>query len=386
MAHLNYEFDRKPLNPKRSPDRWSKQLRLTLLFLAVAAVTAAAIYALVPGKKAEPVKKTQEAITQENTSVEKKSAVENIAPAVTEKTVEKNTGAALLPEAEKNIEKSVADSSKEAAFVSSDPKGEVTAGDLPLDSDKPVLTGSASVEAVNKLKELLANGDLSGAAEVVGASAPGSVDRAELGKLLTDKQKEILFGNDLNFRKKAVVHSVVSGDNLSVLAKRYHTTLQMIRKKNKLKNSNIMIGQKLEMVPGPWRIEITKKSRLLTLFRTVDGKEQIFAVFEIGVGRKNSTPVGKFVISHRRFHPVYRDQYGRVFAYGKKGNQLGEAFLALALPKAPDKPFRGYGLHGTGDDESVGRSLSNGCVRMHNDDILMLYYLVPSGSAVTIAE
>ena len=167
MAHLNYEFDRKPLNPKRSPDRWSKQLRLTLLFLAVAAVTAAAIYALVPGKKVEPVKKTQEAITQENTSVEKKSAVKNIAPAATEKTVEKNTRAAAS-EAEKEIEKSVADSSKEVASVSSDPKGEVTAGDLPLDSDKPVLTGSASVEAVNKLKELLANGDLSGAAEVVG--------------------------------------------------------------------------------------------------------------------------------------------------------------------------------------------------------------------------
>ncbi len=392
MAQLNYEFNRKPLNPKRSPDRWSRQLRLTLLFLAVAAITAAAIYALVPGKKVEPVRKTTEPLSQKNSPDEKNTVAEKIftdaeKKTVSEKDSKEDTGKiTALPEIKPDTVPTPAEKSNDNMSSLSDRKGEVSAGDLPQEKDKAELTGSVSADAEKNLKELLSQGDLSGAAEIVGATASGSADRAVLGKLFTDKQREIFFRRNTAFRSKSVTHRVVSGDNLSVLAKRYHTTLQMIRRKNKLKSSNIMIGQKLEIIPGPWRIEITKKSRLLTLFRTVDGKEQIFAVFEVGIGRKNSTPAGKFVISHRRFHPVYRDKHGRVFDYGSKGNQLGEAFLALALPKAPDKPFRGYGLHGTGDEDSVGRSLSNGCVRMHNDDILMLYYLVPSGTTVNIAE
>ena len=147
-----------------------------------------------------------------------------------------------------------------------------------------------------------------------------------------------------------------------------------------------MIGQQLKVVRGPWKVKIHKKARLMTVSRSVDNKETVFAVFSVGIGRKNSTPAGKFVICYRSYHPVYRDAQGRVFKYGHKNNPLGECFLALARPEAPAKPFRGYGIHGTADDASVGRSLSNGCVRMHNDDVTMLYYLLPAGTIVEITE
>ena len=72
--------------------------------------------------------------------------------------------------------------------------------------------------------------------------------------------------------------------------------------------------------------------------------------------------------------------------YGDPQNPLGTVFLALALPDKPDKPYRGYGIHGTADNNTVGRSLSNGCIRMHNDDVTMLFYLLPSGTPVEIIE
>ena len=44
----------------------------------------------------------------------------------------------------------------------------------------------------------------------------------------------------------------------------------------------------------------------------------------------------------------------------------------------------GYALHGTDHPESIGRSVSHGCVRLRNEDIEMLYQMVPVGTPVFI--
>lgn len=44
----------------------------------------------------------------------------------------------------------------------------------------------------------------------------------------------------------------------------------------------------------------------------------------------------------------------------------------------------GYALHGTNRPETVGRSVSHGCVRLRNEDIAKLYEIVPIGTPVFI--
>lgn len=44
----------------------------------------------------------------------------------------------------------------------------------------------------------------------------------------------------------------------------------------------------------------------------------------------------------------------------------------------------GYALHGTDKPETIGRSVSHGCVRLRNEDIAFLYRTVPVGTAVYI--
>jgi lipoprotein-anchoring transpeptidase ErfK/SrfK len=44
----------------------------------------------------------------------------------------------------------------------------------------------------------------------------------------------------------------------------------------------------------------------------------------------------------------------------------------------------GYALHGTDQPQSIGRSVSHGCVRLRNEDIEMLYQMVPVGTPVFI--
>ena len=44
----------------------------------------------------------------------------------------------------------------------------------------------------------------------------------------------------------------------------------------------------------------------------------------------------------------------------------------------------GYALHGTDDPDSIGRSVSHGCVRLRNEDIAQLYSIVDVGTPVYI--
>lgn len=44
----------------------------------------------------------------------------------------------------------------------------------------------------------------------------------------------------------------------------------------------------------------------------------------------------------------------------------------------------GYALHGTNKPETIGRSVSHGCIRLRNDDIARLYDLVPVGTPIFI--
>ena len=44
----------------------------------------------------------------------------------------------------------------------------------------------------------------------------------------------------------------------------------------------------------------------------------------------------------------------------------------------------GVGIHGTGDDYSIGSAASHGCIRMHVSDVKRLYPLVPVGATILI--
>ena len=177
---------------------------------------------------------------------------------------------------------------------------------------------------------------------------------------------------------------VRAGESLSRIAHKHHTTVEALRHYNQLNKDVIRVGQKLRVIPGPWRITVDQKQRRLTLERLREGQWSEFAKFPVGLGRMDSTPNAQFVISTRLRHPDWYTPDGRIYRYGDSENQLGDYFLKLATPGKPDKPLLGYGIHGTADENSVGKNWSNGCVRMRNRDVELLYYLVPSGTPVTI--
>ncbi len=212
---------------------------------------------------------------------------------------------------------------------------------------------------------------------------PHSTSWNNAAKILSKINVKLLT-TDCPLPGKKVRHSVKSGDTLGKLAYRYNTTISAIQKANGIppNSNNIRIGQTLYIYHGDWNIRVSKKDFKLYL---VDGK-QLFKVYDVGLGRQNRTPVGNFLISSRTKEPDWYSPTGEKIPFGDKRNVLGTRWLRLTSTDDANRNLHGYGIHGTWDRESIGKSRSNGCIRMLNEDVEELYMIVPLKTPVIIKE
>jgi len=105
--------------------------------------------------------------------------------------------------------------------------------------------------------------------------------------------------------------------------------------------------------------------------------EEIIKTYIVSTGVNNSTPLGNFKIINKLVSPTWY-KAGVVVSAGSPGNILGSRWLGFDLA--------GYGIHGTTDPQSLGRQVTQGCVRMSNSDVEELYSIVPVETEVTIVD
>ncbi len=166
-------------------------------------------------------------------------------------------------------------------------------------------------------------------------------------------------------------YTIGPGDSLARIAPRFQVGWQYLATVNQIDPRRIRVGQKLKVIRGPFRVIVGLDD--FTLLVRV-GNEYVCR-FRIGTGKDNSTPLGRFRVLRKVPNPQYTDPDGRVIAGGTPENPLGLFWIDLG---------EGYGIHGTNESESIGRSESRGCVRMHNRDIERLYGMLVTGCEVVI--
>lgn len=96
------------------------------------------------------------------------------------------------------------------------------------------------------------------------------------------------------------------------------------------------------------------------------------------------TPSGRFSISNKQVNPTWSvpnspwagELQGTTVAGGSAANPLKARWMGIA---------NGIGIHGTGQEWSIGSRASHGCLRMRVRDVIDLYSRVPIGTSVLIA-
>ena len=175
---------------------------------------------------------------------------------------------------------------------------------------------------------------------------------------------------------------VQTNDAVKFIARKFGTTVEMIVKGNELKRPDIIRpGQRLKIFSGKMAIVVNKSRHDLLL--TANGR--FFKRYRVATGRYEKTPVGAFSIAERIPEPPWHRDDGKIIPYGDKENILGTRWLAIkASGSTPE--IKGYGIHGTWDNASIGKSESAGCIRLKNEDVEELFEMVPIGTPVVIEE
>ena len=174
---------------------------------------------------------------------------------------------------------------------------------------------------------------------------------------------------------------VSSGDSLERIAKKFGTTVALIRKSNAITRDMIHPGDRLRIFSGSFSIHISKSRNDLVL----NMNDRFFKRYRAGTGKYGTTPSGAFVISDKIVEPPWWRPDGNVVPYGDKENILGTRWMSIKAVEGTDD-VSGYGIHGTFDPDTVGKQSSEGCVRLLNSAVEELFVLVPIGTRVIISE
>ncbi|UYV13135.1 MAG: LysM peptidoglycan-binding domain-containing protein [Phycisphaera sp.] len=179
-------------------------------------------------------------------------------------------------------------------------------------------------------------------------------------------------------------YTVQGGDSLSRIAQNegVATEWRLIQRVNRLSNpGGIFEGQTLKLVRGPFNAVVTKSAYRMDVY--IGPPEEIdqwvyVRSFPVGLGELDGTPVGAFTVRRhsKLIDPFWRNpRTGEEFSASDPENPIGEHWIGLeGLGQA--EAFSGYGIHGTVEPESIGQSMSMGCVRMLPDDVALVYELL----------
>lgn len=169
------------------------------------------------------------------------------------------------------------------------------------------------------------------------------------------------------------IYKVEEGDNLSAIAQKFNTTIDLIREVNSLNTTMLKPGQRLKILKSNFNILISKKKNKLYL----ENNGKLIKVYKVATGKDDATPEGEFTIVNKLKDPTWYTA-GAIIPPGSPENILGSRWLGLSE--------KGYGLHATSKPDDIGKYVTNGCIRLMEEDVQELYKLVPIGTPVKITK
>ncbi|HZR05790.1 MAG TPA: L,D-transpeptidase [Candidatus Udaeobacter sp.] len=130
-------------------------------------------------------------------------------------------------------------------------------------------------------------------------------------------------------------------------------------------------------------VKIDTKTNMLGIFQG----DKLIAAYPVTVGSaQTASPIGDWKVKGVARWPRFRYDEKML----KHGERSGHFFM---LPPGPRNPVgvlwialnkKGIGIHGTASPDSIGRSVSHGCIRLANWDVVRLAERVKFGTPVSI--
>ncbi|QOI99715.1 MAG: L,D-transpeptidase family protein [Phycisphaeraceae bacterium] len=267
-----------------------------------------------------------------------------------------------------------------------DPQGAAPVTPLPSsDSTRDVR------DALAEGRRKMSAGDPVGArtsfSRVLTSGRASSADEADARASLARINEDLFFSTTVTPGDPMTdTYVVKSGDRYGAIVRDLQLLVdwRLLERLNKTPPERLKIGQKLKVVRGPFHAVVDKSEYRVDVFwgPPRDESSWVFvASYRVGLGANDYTPVGRFRVRANGKHvdPSWTDpRNGQRFAGGDPKNPIGNRWIAIEGEGEAAK-YKGFGLHGTIEPESIGKQMSLGCVRLASGDIEVVYELLTEG-------
>lgn len=130
-------------------------------------------------------------------------------------------------------------------------------------------------------------------------------------------------------------------------------------------------------VPGSPFVIVNKSKNELALIN----ENKVQTVVSVGTGRtQDLTPEGLFTVTVKAKEPYFRREN---IPGGDPKNPLGARWIGF---DAKGTDGRTYGIHGTNQPATIGKYVSQGCIRAQNEVISSLFPLIPLGTKILVTS
>ncbi len=130
-------------------------------------------------------------------------------------------------------------------------------------------------------------------------------------------------------------------------------------------------------VPGAPFVIVNKSKNELAFIN----ENKVQTVVSVGTGKTQElTPEGLFTITVKAKDPYFRREN---IPGGNPKNPLGARWIGF---DARGTDGRTYGIHGTNQPASIGKYVSQGCIRSQNEVIKSLFPLIPLGTKILVTS
>jgi LysM repeat protein len=177
-------------------------------------------------------------------------------------------------------------------------------------------------------------------------------------------------------------------DTLENIGKEFKVPYEILMKINRISDPrSLQAGLPIKVIKGPFNAKIYRSTFTMDVYL----QNTFVRSFRVGLGKDDTeTPTGIWRVKAdgKLVEPPWPDPVtGRIIYPGDPAYALGSRWIGLEGLSGEAKDRTGFGIHGTKDPRTIGTASSQGCIRMHNGDAILIYnMLFPVFSQVEIAD
>jgi LysM repeat protein len=193
-----------------------------------------------------------------------------------------------------------------------------------------------------------------------------------------------IFGQDVLCGR----YRVKPGDQFTTIGRQFKVPWQILLQINKIQSpEQLPAGEVIKVIHGPFHARIYRSTFTMDLYL----QNTFVRSFRVGLGRPEmETPTGlwRVKVGGKLVKPVWTNPLtGKTHKPTDPDYPLGSRWIGLEGIEGDAKGREGFAIHGTKKPEEIGTRSSQGCIRLHNGDAILMYnLLVPFYSQVEVVE